>query len=535
MYIATVPNRNSPPAILLRESYRDEGKVRTRTIANLSSFSTLRIDALRRALKGEFDSVAPTATPECGEIFGTFFALKKLADEIGLTEALGQSRQAKLALFLVLCRIAHQGSRLSAVRFSKQHALEDILGLGKFDEDDLYEALDTLSLQQPQLEQILYRQHIKRTGKPPALVLYDVTSSYFEGMNNELAAYGYNRDGKRGKKQIVIGLLTDIDGEPLAIRIFKGNTADPSTVVEQINVLKKQFAINDVIFVGDRGMVKKKGQEALEQEDFKYITALTDAQVRTLLDKDVIQMDLFDTVLTEVEENGKRYILRRNDAVRQKEAHRIEDKLNRLNVLIEKRNEKVAQSPKACAEKGLLQLEQWLKKYKLQSFVSLTLQARMIDCKIDEELKANNRLLDGCYVMQTNVEKTTLNTEQVDTSYRNLQRVERDFRTLKTGFLEIRPIYVRKKTRTEGHVFVAMLALKVLRCFEEKLQRAFGTTEKNPQALTVQDALVSLSRMIFLRYADKGKVELRLPQPDEEQRAILKALGITLPRRKNQM
>lgn len=532
MYIATVPNRNSPPAILLRESYREEGKVRTRTIANLSSLSAERIEALRRAFKGEFDSTVPTTTPECGEIFGTFFSLKQLADEIGLSDALGQSRSAKLALFLVLCRIAHQGSRLSAVRFAKQHALSDILGLEKFDEDDLYEALDWLAGQQEKLEQTLYQQHVRRTGNPPALVLYDVTSSYFEGANNELASYGYNRDGKRGKKQIVIGLLTDVDGEPLAVRVFKGNTADPSTVTEQINVLKKQFAIQHVIFVGDRGMVKKKGQDALTQEDFEYITALTDAQVRTLLDKDVIQMDLFDTALSEVEENGKRYILRRNDAVRQKEAHRVEDKLGRLKQLIEKRNEKVSNAPRASAEKGLLKLEQWIKKYKLQSFVTLTLENRLIQCQVDEANKVSAQLLDGCYVMETNVKQDLLNAKEIDTSYRNLQRVERDFRTLKTGFLEIRPIYVRKKTRTQGHVFVAMLALKVLRCFEDKLQRTFGTTDENPHTITAGDALLSLSRMVFLRYTHEGKTEVCLPQPDEEQRTILKALGLTLPRRK---
>ena len=533
MYIATVPNRNSPPAILLRESYREEGKVRTRTIANLSSFSPLRIEALRRAFKGEFDSTLPSTLPVCGEIFGTFFALKKLADEMGLTDALGQSRPAKLALFLVLCRIAHPSSRLSAVRFAKQHALSDILGLESFDEDDLYAALDWLAEQQDKLEHTLYQQHVKRAGKPPALVLYDVTSSYFEGTDNELASYGYNRDGKRGKKQIVIGLLTDIDGEPLAIRVFKGNTADPSTVVEQINVLKNQFAIQHVIFVGDRGMVKKKGQEALTQEDFDYITTLTDAQVRTLLNKEVLQIDLFDSTLTEVEADGKRYVLRRNEAVRQKEAHRVEDKLCRLKQLIEARNEKVTNAPRASAEKGLLKLEQWIKSYKLHTFVTITLDARMLHCCIDEASKAKALLLAGCYVMETNVKQNVLNAEEVDTSYRNLQRVERDFRALKTGFLEIRPIYVRKKIRTEGHVFVAMLALKVLRCFEGKLQTAFGTTDENPHTITPSDALVSLSRIVFLRYTHEGNTEHCLPQPDEEQRAILKALGITLPRRKH--
>lgn len=215
MYIATVPNRNSPPAILLRESYREDGKVKNRTLANLTHWKPERIDALGRALKGEFDGLS--GAPQSGEIFGVVFALKRLADELGITAALGKSKAATLALFLVLARIAHGGSRLSAVRWAQQHAVDDILGLAAFDEDDLYAALDWLAEEQTRIENGLYETYLEQCGQPPALVLYDVTSSYLEGEQNELAGYGYNRDGKRGKKQIVVGLLTAADGEPLAV------------------------------------------------------------------------------------------------------------------------------------------------------------------------------------------------------------------------------------------------------------------------------------------------------------------------------
>lgn len=203
-----------------------------------------------------------------GAIFGVLFALKQLADQVGITQVLGSARESQLVLFLILARIAHGGSRLSAVRWAGQHAAEDVLGLSAFDEDDLYEALDWLASQQEEIERALYRAYVEREGRPPMLVLYDVTSSYFEGECNELGQYGYNRDGKRGKLQIVIGMLTADDGEPLAVRVFEGNTADPSTLASQITILKESFGIDEVVMVGDRGMIKAKGKKRWQQKDF---------------------------------------------------------------------------------------------------------------------------------------------------------------------------------------------------------------------------------------------------------------------------
>ena len=275
MYVTEVPNRTSPPAILIRESYRENGKVKNRTIANISSWPRPRIDALRRLLRGEIDTTG-LPDPKCGQVFGLLHALKQVAADIGLSAALGMTEAGKLALFLVLARIAHQGSRLSSVRWAEDQAVAEVLGLGEFDEKDLYAALDDLCDRQEQIEKALFRRYLDRNGAPPSLVLYDVTSSYLEGEHNELGEYGYNRDGKKGKLQIVIGLLADSAGEPLAVRVFSGNTGDPSTVAEQVDALTKQFAIKEVIFVGDRGMVKKAGKEALGEAGFKFITALTD-------------------------------------------------------------------------------------------------------------------------------------------------------------------------------------------------------------------------------------------------------------------
>ena len=267
MYIATVPNRHSPPAILLRESFREGGQVRTRTLANLTSWAPERIDALRRALKGEFDGLNGDLPPTCGPIFAVLFVLKQLADRLGLTRVLGTERRAKLALLLVLVRVAAQGSRLSAVRWAANHAVAETLGLGGFDEDDLYAALDALAPRQDQIEDTLSHLIRRQTGLSPTVVLYDVTSSYFEGECHELAAFGYNRDKKPGKAQIVIGLMTMADGEPVAVHVFDGNTADPLTVPAQVETLRTRFGITEVVFVGDRGMVKTKGKAALATAD----------------------------------------------------------------------------------------------------------------------------------------------------------------------------------------------------------------------------------------------------------------------------
>jgi hypothetical protein len=528
MYIARIPNRKSRPAILLRESYREDGKVCTRTIANLTNWAPERIVAMERLVKGEFDDWSGEMTS--GEIFGVLFALKQLADQVGITRVVGSAAESRLNLFLILARIAHGGSRLSAVRWAKQHTVADVLALEAFDEDDLYAALDWLASQQERIERELYQAYVKAQGQPPVLVLYDVTSSYFEGECNELGQYGYNRDGKRGKQQIVIGLLTAEDGEPLAVRVFAGNTADPTTVASQITILKEQFGIAEVVMVGDRGMIKAKGKAALSAQGFRYITALTDAQVRTFLKEGVLQTGLFDVPLCEVEHDDKRLIVRRNEIVRVREERRREDKLAQLQAKIADRNAFVKNSRRASAAAGLAALQRWAKSHKLSAFVTLTLKERFVVCTLDDEAKVQDALLDGCYLLETDVPLTLMDAKTVDARYRDLQKVERNFRTVKTTFLEIRPIFLRKAERTKAHVFVAMLALKITRRFEADLHRTFGSTEDDPAAITPDDALVALGRLTYLYSTDRnGQRHTHLPRPDDQQAKILDAIGLSFP------
>src|SRR5499427_5732509 len=271
---------------LLRESYRAHGKVLHRTIANVRQCSAAEIEALRLALRHKealehLGTIQDAITLKQGLSFGAGWTVYQVARRLGIEQALGTTREGKLALWQVVARVIDQGSRLSAVRLAMAHAACDVLGLGTFDEDALYENLDWLAGAQASVEDRLLAQRTKTT--PVSLFLYDVTSSYLEGTHNALAAFGYNRDGKKGKPQIVIGLLCDEDGHPASIEVFPGNTPDPQTLAAQVTKLKDRFGVQEITFVGDRGMIKSQHIEDLAQQGVHDITALTKPQIEKLL------------------------------------------------------------------------------------------------------------------------------------------------------------------------------------------------------------------------------------------------------------
>jgi transposase len=370
---------------------------------------------------------------------------------------------------------------------------------------------------------------VRQRGRVPTVVLYDVTASYLEGEQNELAAFGYNRDKKPGKAQIVIGLLTTAEGEPLAVHVYEGNTADPVTVPDQVHTLQTRFGITEVVFVGDRGMVKAKGKRALTAAGFRYITALTTPQVRRLLQTQVLRVDWFTPHVHEVVHGSVRLILRRSEARRQHEARRRADKWTKLQALITARNAFVETATRAKPATGLRTFQAWVKRHKLEAFVHIALHEGRLRATLDPAAQAATALLDGCYVLETDVPQPALDAQAVHDRYRDLHEVEQDFRTMKTGLLEVRPIFVRKAPRTRAHVLVTMLAVKVAREMRRALVAAFGTTDDDKMAVTIEDALLTLARLCLLTYYVQGTTVMRLPTPDERQAAILNALGTSLP------
>jgi len=526
MFVATVPNRKSPPAILLRESYREGGKVKTRTLLNVTSWPKARILALKRLLKGEFDSgISEQSEPQQGKAVGALYALSEIAGRIGLTKALGRGRKARLALMLVLARLMLQGSRLATVRWAEEEAVDEVLGAGKFDEDDLYATLDWLAVEQEAIEERLFKQRYGKT--PPSLFLYDVTSSYLEGEENELADYGYNRDKKSGKKQIVIGLLTDHKGAPVAVRVFQGNTSDQNTVGEQVKALANSFGIKEVTLVGDRGMLKGPQIDKLP-EGFRYITAITKPQIRSLMEKGILQYQLFDSQVCEVEHEGIRYILRRNPVRAEDMKESRKSRLSKLQTFAKKQTDYLAAHPKAKSEVAGKRVQTKLQQLKIAGWVKVLIEDRIISLTIDEAAEAEESLLDGCYVIKSDLSRTVADSQTIHDRYRALEQVERDFRTMKTGHLEVRPVYVRKESRTRGHVFVVMLALLIQRHIEACLNAHFAKASETPPVVEV---IRLLDRICIYQHEVEGICLHKIIKPSPRQAELLLALNVSLPKR----
>jgi len=303
-------------------------------------------------------------------------------------------------------------------------------------------------------------------------------------------------------------------------------------VAQQIRIVKEQFGVEELVFVGDRGMVKSKGKQALEEAGLRYISALTDPQIRKLLSAGTLQMSLFAEQVCEVEADGVRYVLRRNEAEAAREQYRLEDKLAKLGWKVERRNQQVQESKRCQPEAGRRELQGWVARHKLIGRVELRVEGRAIVLERQQAAIGQARQLAGCYAVVTDVPKQQMDKQAVHDSYVSLQKVERDFRLLKTGLLEVRPVFVRKESRTRGHVFCCLLALKLSREIERRLQAAFGTTAADPHAWTVSDALAALSRLCLLEYPIDDKTKLtRLPNPDARQKEILAALGVSLPKK----
>lgn len=498
-----------------RADEKPSTKVVHRTIANLSAMPAALIAIIERFCQEERTGTSTQDwgdEPVIGAAYGPLAGMLSLARELGIERALGKTRQGRLALFLVLARVIHRGSRLSSVRWAESQAVSETLGLEPFDEDDLYEALDWIADQQADIEKAL-----APASPDGAVFLYDVTSSYFEGQKNELAAPGYNRDGKKFKKQVVIGLLTDSTGEPVSIQVYEGNRSDPTTVADQVEKLSSRLGAKEVVFVGDRGMLKGPARKLLAEKGFRYVTALTDPEIRRRLREGTLQLDLFGEDLVEVEEeNGQRLMLRLIPATRERHRSRRADQLAKVRARVTARNDYVAAHPRAHAETSLRQANRALATYKLGAFVSAHLDGRVVTLTIDDDARAHFEQLDGCYVVTSDVPKSAASAQILWDRYGDLQRVERDFRRMKVSQLEIRPIFLRKATRTRGHAFVTMLALKIERALERRIA---------PLGITTQDALDRLESVRLLSFADPTLDLWRLPTRWlPQQQAILDVL-----------
>ena len=508
---------------LLRESYRKDGKVKKRTIANLSHCKPEEIAAIKLALKykdnlSELGSLKSVELQE-GLSVGAVWTVYQTAKRKGIERSLGKEFAGKLAMWQVIARVMEQGSRLSAVRLAQTHAACDVLDIRRgFDENDLYDNLKWLADNQEQIEKKLFS--VRREKTKPEIFLYDVTSSYLEGTNNYFGEYGYNRDGKKGKQQIVIGLLCDEFGEPVSTEVFAGNTQDTQTFASQVKKAAERFGCERVTFVGDRGMIKIPQIKNLP-EGFHYITAITKPQIDSLIDQRVIQIGLFDEDLFEVENNDIRYILRRNPLrVEEINESRI-SKRKSVERLLKKKNIYLREHARAKEETAIKDVNKKIVQLKIDKWLSVISQERTLKLEVDKEALDEISRLDGCYVIKTDLPKEVADKQIIHDRYKDLAEVERAFRTFKTDFLEVRPVYVQTEKSTRGHVLVVMLSYMIVR----RLRRAWEKFD-----MTVEEGLKQLSTLCSMEMKVKNQAScLKIPRPREKSRQLLKALDIRMP------
>jgi len=507
---------------LLRQSYRENGKVKKRTIANLSKCSKEELQAIELALANKKDlsnlsSFSESVKTKEGLSVGAIYVLYEVARKIGIVNALGNDHNGKLALWQIFARILEQGSRLSSVRLAETYALTSLIKIEKeFTEDDLYKNLNWLAQNQEKIEDKLFELQKQNS----TLFLYDVTSSYLEGTKNELADWGYNRDGKKGKKQIVIGMLCNNKGVAISTEVFKGNTNDTATFLSQIEKAKARFKCNEVTFVGDRGMIKSGQIEDLSKHGFYYITAITKKQIETLK-KNNIQLEFFDNKICEIEEGSIRYILKKNPTRAKEIEETRESKKSSILKLIQEQNAYLLEHPKAKELKALERVQAKITRLNTNKWLSVKITNRSLELIIDEAKLEEESMLDGCYVIKTNLTKEKANAQIVHDRYKDLAFVETAFRTCKSN-LDLRPIFVRSEMSTYGHVIVVMLSYMIMKELNDKWKELY---------LTVEEGIKSLSTLTLQEITLKDKYTYQqIPEPRKQNKKMLDVLKIELPK-----
>lgn len=534
MYVTETISRSKSgkvyKCVLLRESYREGKKVKNRTIAKLTGLPDAQIEALKLAFKHKDDlhllgSLKDSVQLKKGQSVGAVYAVYELARRLGIEKALGGGRDGKLALWQVMARAISQGSRLSAVRMAQTHAAADVLGFERgFDENDLYGNLTWLSENQAEIEKRLFR--LRRSSRGSDLFLYDVTSSYLEGNCNELSDWGYNRDNKRGKKQIVIGLLCDETGAPVSVQVFRGNTQDVKTFGDQVRKVSERFGCGRVTFVGDRGMIKSAGIAELKRSGFHYITAITKPQIESLLKSGVFQMELFDAELCEVMDGESRYILRRNPDRAEEMRESREDKKRSAANLATKKNSYLLEHGRAQVDAAIEEVSSKIERLGIAGWLKVRAWGRELKLEVDESALAQESKLDGCYVIKTDLPAEAAAKELVHAKYKDLADVEMGFRTMKTAHLEVRPVYVRKEKNTRGHVLVVMLAYLIIRELKICWAKLDVTVEEGLRELAT---LCSTEMSVRDRDGKSISSIVKIPTPCDILKKLLDAAEIHLP------
>ena len=462
MHIHIVPNRGSPPTVLLRESYREGSKVRKRTLANLSDLSAAQIEAMRAALRGEaWQPVAHSLEITASRAHGHVHAIALAMQRLGFASVIASkpSRERDAVLAMVAARIVAPNTKLATVRGWDTTPLAADFGVASCDEDDLYAAMDWLLARQSAIQSKLAARHLSAGG----LVLYDLSSSYFEGTTCPLARIGHSRDGRHGTLQVNYGLLTDVRGCPVAVSVFEGNTADSTTFMPEVQRLHAQFGIQRMVMVGDRGMISSKAIDELRQtEGIGWITALKSASIRALVEQGQLQLGLFDQrnllELSSPDYPLERLVACRNPELAKLRAHKREELLAATEKNLEKIKARVDAAKLAGADQIGLRVGKLVNQYKVAKHFELAIGEAAFSFVRKRDAIAAEAALDGLYIIRTSVSAAQMDASECVRSYKALANVERAFRSLKTVDLKVRPIHHRLADRVRAHILLCMLA-----------------------------------------------------------------------------
>lgn len=525
-------------SVLLRQCYYEKGKIKQRTIANLSKMPEHLIRTIELAIKkGEVSYSVKDLEFERSYSYGDVYTIYSVMKEIGIEGLLYSKRKEErdIVEMMVIGRILHPCSKLENMRwvkkrkevFSKIFSLIDYEELGV---DDFYNALDWLWKRKEKIERKINKGRGRGEGK---LFLYDITSVYFEGEKGEISEYGYSRDGKRDKKQVVIGLVLDKEGYPLGIDVFKGNTSDQKTVMGKVERLKKEYGIKEAILVGDRGMITWSRIEEIEKEGgIDYITCLSHRKIEQMIKetKAPFQLSLFDEVMpVEVEYEGRRYIICKSKEREKVERRQLGRLLRRTREKLQRIKEQVERGKLKDAKKIGERVGRWKDRYKVGKYFEIEIEEGSFKYRIDkEQLDLSKRLL-GCYVVVTSVSVESLSKEEVIEHYRSLALVDRAFRIIKKTLLNIRPIYHWKMRRIVAHSFICMLAYWVVVEMKKRLKNLFDENGGGKNYAYTFGNILSELEEIEVGYIKVKDIEIKqIGKISPLQKKILNFLGVEL-------
>lgn len=538
MYVETIKSvvkGKSYISYLVRETYREKGKIKHRTISNISKLPKEQIDLIKKSLKG-YKGKFNVNELKLGRSyeFGASYVFKKLAEQLGLDKMIYSKKEQwrNDILALIIGRLIYQGSKLSLVNMFNDTSLWSLHGHNQRERPDVYvncyTPMDKLLDRQGAIQKKLANRHFS----DGCMILYDMTNTWLEGeyKDSQLVSYGKPKGGKKGYRQIALGLLTDKEGCPVAVEVFKGSTSDQLTVYDQVRTISKNYGIKNIVFTGDRGMLTQKRIDEVNSVDFKTITALTHTQIQQMISADLIQPGLFDERnIAEVRDNNIRYMLCKNpETMRQERTTR--------KAMISKVCEKL--TAKANVKKKRKKLDvaasigRLFERYKIGKFFSWDVGDNgEVTWSLRQDVIDKEEILDGCYIIRTDVKSDILNKEEVVTGYRNLQKVELAFKNIKTVLLELRPMYHKTDERLKAHIFLTMLAYYIQWHAVRKLAPLFDSDGTHDNQRWTFDIVIERLKSIRKTECLVGGIAIKeeISLPDSEQQEILNLLEVKLP------